>query len=297
MNHLLESVRKIAAEDNKTRINLINSKRWIKYPAAEKILDRLEELLIFPKISRMPNMLIVGDTNNGKTILVNRFYEAHKPKVIKVDEEDKLVIPVVYMQAPPIPDEKRFYNKLLDSLNVPYSVNDKIERKEKQAINVLEYVETKMLIIDEIHNILAGNMAKQRSFLNVIKYLANELQIVIVAVGVKESLNAMNTDSQIANRFVPMFLPKWNYNEDYLRLLASFERLLPLRQPSNLISENLSIKILDLSEGTIGEITTVLTLAAIEAIKNGKEFIDIDLLKSINYVRPSERRRIGEKLL
>ena len=297
MNHLLESVKKIAIEDNNKRINLINNKRWIKYSAAKKILERLEELLIFPKISRMPNMLIVGDTNNGKTILVNRFYEDHKPKIIKIGKDEKLIIPVVYMQAPPIPDEKRFYNKLLDCLNVPYNINDKIERKEKQVINVLEYVETKMLIIDEIHNILAGNLAKQRSFLNVIKYLANELQIVIVAVGIKESLNAMNTDSQIANRFVPMFLPKWSYNEDYLRLLASFEKLLPLRKPSNLISEGISSKILDLSEGTIGEITTVLTLAAIESIKNGKEYIDVDLLKTINYVRPSERRRAGEKLI
>lgn len=295
MNHLIESVRSIAAQDNKERIKLINSSRWIKYPAAEKILNRLEELLVYPKISRMPNMLIVGDTNNGKTILVNRFCNSHKPEII--GEDERLSIPVVYMQAPPVPDEKRFYHQLLDSLNAPYSHSDKLERKERQAINVLNHVGTKMLIIDEIHNILAGNTSKQRAFLNVIKYLANELQIVIVAVGIKESLNAMNTDSQIANRFIPEFLPKWHYNEDYIRLLASFERLLPLRKPSNLISEDLFKKILDVSEGTIGEITSLLNLASIEAIKSGQEKIDLNILKKVNYVRPSYRRRLGEKLI
>lgn len=297
MNHLIESVREIASQEAEERIRLINSSRWIKYPAAEKILNRLEELLVYPKISRMPNMLIVGDTNNGKTILVNRFCSSHKPEIIGKDEDEQLSIPVVYMQAPPIPDEKRFYNQLLDSLNAPYSLNDKLERKERQAINVLQHVGTKMLIIDEIHNILSGNTSKQRSFLNVIKYLANELKIVIVAVGIKESLNAMNTDSQIANRFIPEFLPKWRYNEDYIRLLASFERLLPLRKPSNLISEELSQKILDLSEGTIGEITMLLNAAAIEAIKSGHEKIDLSILKKVNYVRPSDRRRHGEKFL
>lgn len=297
MNHLIESVREIASQEAEERIRLINSSRWIKYPAAEKILNRLEELLVYPKISRMPNMLIVGDTNNGKTILVNRFCSSHKPEIIGKDEDERLSIPVVYMQAPPIPDEKRFYNQLLDSLNAPYSLNDKLERKERQAINVLQHVGTKMLIIDEIHNILSGNTSKQRSFLNVIKYLANELKIVIVAVGIKESLNAMNTDSQIANRFIPEFLPKWRYNEDYIRLLASFERLLPLRKPSNLISEELSQKILDLSEGTIGEITMLLNAAAIEAIKSGHEKIDLNILKKINYVRPSDRRRHGEKFI
>lgn len=297
MNHLIESVREIASQNDEERIRLINSSRWIKYPAAEKILNRLEELLVYPKISRMPNMLIVGDTNNGKTILVNRFCNAHKPQIIGKDEDEKLNIPVVYMQAPPVPDEKRFYNQLLDSLNAPYSISDKVERKERQAINVLQHVGTKMLIIDEIHNILSGNTSKQRSFLNVIKYLANELKIVIVAVGIKESLNAMNTDSQIANRFIPEFLPKWHYNEDYIRLLASFEKLLPLRKPSNLVSEELSQKILDLSEGTIGEITSVLNAAAIEAIRSGNEKIDLAILKKLNYVRPSDRRRHGERFI
>lgn len=295
MNHLHESIREIATQDKEVRIQKINSHRWIKYPAAEKILNRLDELIVHPKISRMPNLLIVGDTNNGKTVLVNRFCNLHKPQI--VGEDERLLIPVVYMQAPPIPDEKRFYNNLLDKLNAPYRINDKVERKEQQAFRVLERIGTKLLIIDEIHNILAGNTSRQRSFLNVIKNMANELQIVIVAVGIKEALNAMNTDTQISNRFVPMFLPKWHYNEDYIRLLASFEMLLPLQKPSNLVAENISQKILEMSEGTIGEMTRIISMAAIEAIKSGKEKIEIDFLKNIEYVRPSERRRITEKLL
>lgn len=154
-----------------------------------------------------------------------------------------------------------------------------------------------MIIIDEIHNILAGNLSKQRTFLNVIKYLANELQIVIVAVGIKEALNAINTDPQISNRFIPEYLPKWNYTEEYLRLLMSFERLIPLKHQSTLVNEQISKKILELSEGTIGEISNVISKAAIEAIISKKEKIDIEILKNIDYVKPSERRRQTNKYI
>jgi hypothetical protein len=72
--------------------------------------------------------------------------------------------------------------------------------------------------------------------------------------------------------------------------------LLPLQKSSNLISEKLSSEIFDMSEGTIGEITNVLTLASIEAIKSGTEKIDLKILKNIPYVRPSERRRLTDRL-
>ena len=52
-----------------------------------------------------------------------------------------------------------------------------------------------------------------------------------------------------------------------------------------------------MSEGTIGEITKVIIMASIEGIKSKKECIDMAILKKIDYVRPSERRRIGERLL
>jgi len=79
-------------------------------------------------------------------------------------------------------------------------------------------------VIDEIHHVLAGNLNKQRHFLNTIKYLGNELQIPIVGVGIKEAFNAIQTDPQLANRFEPVLLPRWELNTGFLKLLASFER-------------------------------------------------------------------------
>ena len=101
-------------------------------------------------------------------------------------------------------------------------------------VQLLASVGVKMLIINEIQHVLAGPTLKQRHFLNVIKYLGNELQIPIAAVGTRDVLNAVQTDPQLANRFEPELLSRWPMSDDYLRLLASFEVAFPLARPSKL---------------------------------------------------------------
>ena len=150
-----------------------------------------------------------------------------------------------------------------------------------------------MLFSSKIHHVLAGPLLKQRHFLNVIKYMGNELQIPIVAAGTHDAFNAIQIDPQLANRFEPALLPRWTMSEDYLRLLASFEPSLRLEQSSNLIEPVVATKILTLSGGTIGEISTLLTRAALRAIEDGSEHIASSTLDSCGYVAPSERRRVA----
>ena len=157
-------------------------------------------------------------------------------------------------------------------------------------MRILKKVDLKVLVIDELHHILAGNLTKQRQLLNTIKFLGNELQIPIVGVGTKEAFNALQSDPQLSNRFEPSALARWKYDTEYLKLLASFERMLPLKKPSNLIEENKAMKILAMSEGTIGEIATLLTRAAVEAVRTNTEAIALDIFDKIGWVLPSERK-------
>lgn len=289
MKHLHASLIPLLELDNKSRILKIQQSSWIGYPRARAVLDKLEDLIQHPSVLRMPNLLIVGDTNNGKTVLANRFFSSHAPFIRDTDK--MYIAPVVYVQAPPKPDERRFYNNLLDSLGVPYKMSDRVEHKQQQVIHILKISETRMIIIDEIHHILAGNLAAQRTFLNVIKYLANELQIVIVGVGTRDALAAISTDPQLANRFEPAILPKWQLNEEYLRLLASMEYMLPLKKASFLHESKIAQQILTLSEGTIGEISTIIKKASILAIQQEVELINKRILDSIDYTSPSERKK------
>ena len=131
--------------DTEERIWHIRSPHWIGYPQAGHILDKLEDLLVYPKIHRMPNLLIVGDTNNGKTMLAHRFLRKH-PADQNLDG-DSVLVPVLLVQAPPVPDEGRFYNTILDAIFAPYKSHDRIDKKQTQVIHLLKRMQTRMLII------------------------------------------------------------------------------------------------------------------------------------------------------
>jgi hypothetical protein len=295
MNHLSKETAKIALMSDTERMNRILAYKWIGYTRAREIQATMDYLMLHPKIHRMPNLLLVSRSGNGKTQLLQRFFDAHKPEITSTG--DHRIIPVIYVQAPPRPEEKAFYVNILEALNAPYNVRNNVYVLRQQSISILKNVETKILILDEIHHVLAGSHLSQRAFLNEIKYLANELQIVIIAAGIKDALVAINTDNQLANRFEPAILPKWTMDEEYLRLLSSFEAILPLREPSDLATEELAMKILSLSGGTIGEISAVLKKAALEAIKTRKERIDLSLLGRGNFIAPSNRQKQYEHLI
>jgi hypothetical protein len=128
--------------------------------------------------------------------------------------------------------------------------------------------------------------------LNVIKHLSNELQIPIVGAGTRAAFHALQTDPQLSNRFEPAVLPRWEQGGEYLRLLASFERALPLRRPSHLVEERLALKLLSLIDGKIGELARLLAKAAVRAVHTGAERIDRNLLDSVRWVAPAERRQL-----
>ncbi|AMP12032.1 AAA domain protein [Collimonas arenae] len=228
-------------------------------------------------------------------MLVQRFNQLHPS--YDAPDGDAIIAPVMVVQAPPVPDESRFYSEILEQLFASFRHNDRVEKKQYQVIKLLRYINLKVLVIDEIHSILAGNLNKQRTFLNVVKYLGNELQIPIVGVGTKDAFRAIQTDPQLANRFEPVVLQRWSFDNNFLRLLVSFERMLPLREPSNLHESELAMKLLAVSEGYIGELSRLLVQAAVRAVETGKEKIDAKLVDSLGWVAPSERKRHADKVL
>jgi hypothetical protein len=285
--HLNDGAREALTLPTEERISRVRRARWIKYTRAEEILDQLEELLTHPKQHRMPNLLLYGDTNNGKTMIVNRFHRKHS--AYDNPDGEGVIVPVLFIQCPPVPDEGRFYNAILEAIYCPYKASDRPDKKQFQVIKMLRRIKLMLLILDEMHNLIAGTPNKQRHFLNTLKYLGNEMEIPIVGVGTTDALVALRAVPEIANRFEPWELPRWQMSEQYQRLLNSFERMLPLSKASDLAETEIAIKLLSMSEGLIGELSAILTKAAVRAIKNGDERITVKLLNSIRWIPPSKR--------
>lgn len=277
------------------RIQYIRKPRWISYPRAKAILEKLDELLDHPDQARMPNMLVIGETNNGKTAVVSRFRDQHPPDTNITGEAVK--IPVLYIQAPPSPDEAGLYTAILERLFEDYPRTESKDARRNRVVSVLRRVDLGMIMVDEIHHLMAGSYVNQRNCLNVLKYLGNELRVPLVGIGTAEALRAVQTDPQLSNRFTPELLPRWKAGEaDLHKLLASFERIIPLKKPSMLSTRALATQIVELCDGTIGEMSTLLNAAAVEAIKSSVEQITPVVIGRCGYVGPAKRKQVGSLL-
>ena len=275
------------------RVARIRAERWIGYSRAVEALARLEALYEWPTRQRMPNLLLIGPTNNGKSMIIEKFRRGHPPSSGAEEEQ----IPVLAVQMPSDPSVSRFYAALLAALGAPLRPRQQVAEMERLALALLRRVGVRMLVIDELHNVLAGRDQSRREFLNLLRFLGNELRIPLVGVGTREAYLAVRSDDQLENRFEPISLPLWDEGPDTLSLLASFASSFPLRRPSPIATDEAARYLLARSEGTIGELARLLTEAAMAAVQSGEEAINQRTLTLAAYIGPSERRRQFEREL
>jgi type II secretory pathway predicted ATPase ExeA len=295
LSHLTPAARAAASLPDDERIRRIRADRWIGYPRAREALVRLDALLRGPPKQRMPNLLIVGPTNNGKSMIVEKFRRSCPRESSPSSEQETL--PVLVVQMPSEPSIIRFYAMLLAGMGAPLRPRSRVAELEQLALRMMRAVGARVLIIDELHNSLAGKSDARREFLNLIRFLGNELRVPIVGVGTREAYLAVRADEQLENRFEPIILPIWEEGETTCSLLASFVTSFPLRCRSEPATPDLARYILVRSEGTIGEISRLVTAAAVAAIETGEEAINHKTLTLAGYESPTQRRRAFEREL
>ena len=293
LTHLHPAIRSIARLPAEERVRQVRADRWIGYPRATDAVERLEALYNWPGRQRMPNLLLIGPTNNGKSMIIEKFRRTHPP----ISHPDREEIPVLVVQMPSEPSVTRFYVAVLAAMGAPLRPRQRVAELEQSALNLLRAVGVRVLVVDELHNVLAGSGERRREFLNLIRFLGNELRIPLVGVGTREAYLAIRSDDQLENRFQPFPLPRWEPDLQACSLLASFAAAFPLRRPSHIGTEAMARYLLTRSEGTIGELAHLLTDAAIAAIESGEEAINHRTLLLSAYNGPSERRRLFEREL
>lgn len=298
-DHLLDKAFDLLEASKEDRTEYINSDKWIGYPRAQQILERLEDFISYPKVERMPNLLIVGDSNNGKTQILKRFADRYP---LIVDEEDYTNRqPVVFISAPAKPDENAFLIRILEEMIVPYAKNDSLEVKRQKVIRSMDSRETRMLIIDEIQHIIAGSYNAQKGFLNSIKDLCNALRIPIVGAGIEDSFHAIQVDPQMANRFQVEVLGRWRFDakesrKAFAQLIATIEARLPLPEPSFLYKKPFIEQLYYLSEGLIGELVLIIKQLAVYAIRHDLPCIDDSVFGALNLVPASKRKDLLKRI-
>lgn len=277
------------------KIAYIKQDTWINYPLAQNIIEEIEDILKYEQgKNRVTSILLVGSSNNGKTSLLNRLIELHPPFDLFETNPEKLTkeffdkyeatgVPVKYIVAPSEPSENRLYATILNSINAPFKQNESTAKKQYLVEYYLELLNIEMLVIDEIHNILSGSVAKQKQVLNAIKNLSNNIKIPIVLAGTKDALRVISTDTQIISRFRPVYMKKWKMDKDYVSLLATILTTLPFTQDSDILNSKTAHEILTISDGYIGDIIALIKKAAVFALKNNREKLTLKDIKECGY--------------
>lgn len=133
---------------------------------------------------------------------------------------------------------------------------------EQAALRIMEAIGVQVLVIDEVHNILAGTYREQRIVLNTLRFLSNRLRISLVCFGVNEVREAISGDVQLARRFEQFTLSRWAANEQFEALVVSILRNTPLRQPSVLSAKSLR-RMLQITEGITANIFQIINTLAV----------------------------------
>jgi type II secretory pathway predicted ATPase ExeA len=181
-------------------------------------------------------------------------------------------MPVIVVQMVPGPDEARFYKRLLVAIGAPEPPRATLSAVESLALRLLSEIQPGLLVIDEVHSLQAGTVREQARFLNMLRFLGNELRIPLICVGTQQARNALRTDDQLVRRFEAFALPPWQDDEDFGGLIGSLQRTLPLRRPSE-IGERMLKRLLEATGGITSAVFSLMGKLAVAAIESGEERI------------------------
>jgi len=225
----------------------------------------------------MPNAVLFGDSNNGKTSIIDRLEKTSGEPYRNGDGES--VFPLIVAEAPGGANVKDLYLAIMENFADPHRTTDTANKLHYQTLHLFRQCNVRLLVIDEFHNLMNGSAIKQRETMDGLKRLCNSARVPIVGVGTPKALRVISRDDQYASRFVAWKLPSWKPNREFQTLLGSFEAMLPLKEPSNLPEATLARKLHAACGGNLGNLHALLIRCAEEAIDTGQERIDEQLVE------------------
>lgn len=79
---------------------------------------------------------------------------------------------------------------------------------EIRTVLLLKSDNVRVLMFDEVHNLLAGTPREQHVILQLLRYLSNEIKASLICLGVSEAHDAISGDTQLARRLDQFVLPR-----------------------------------------------------------------------------------------
>lgn len=288
--HLNQETIDILFSSKDDKLFYLESPIFIDYPRTKELMQIFEQMMKTPKRPRMPNLLLIGEPNIGKTSILNKFYNKYSSE--EFEDENGYSIPyrpVILATAHTKASEKDLYIAILEAFYTYHNPNNTLAQLRHQMFSLMNECKVNLLIIDEIHHFLNGTPAQQRDVIQALKNIGTKLQIPIIGVGIKDAALILGTDPQLSSRFDIIRLDSWELDTSFRGLVKAFEKYLPLEKPSNLAEQDKCTLLYNISQGNLGDLHKLIVACSKYAIEHNLEEITIDIIKKFKDFKPTSR--------
>lgn len=252
---------------------------YLPHNRFEQVLTLLMHRIKNPNPYRARGALVVSAPENGKSTLLR----AVRSSVDRVFMESQIPDSIfsVYFDAPVGSTWRDLFESIGDQIGVPLPERGRGERFMTPIVKGLRDRSTKVILVDELNNLVSGTDRSQHMVLDFMKSLSNRLGIPLIAAGTLRALSAVELDPQYLSRWPPTYLPAWPFDREYLALLKGLE--LEMHLPIGTFSgRDQAPQIWQRAQGLVGLTVQLLNDSLALAISQGADSISLEHINQSN---------------
>jgi hypothetical protein len=271
--HVIPSRRSIVDADDAARIRMFNEDVWIEYPLAAKILGHVKYMLQLPIKQQSPCLLIHSGGGMGKSALYQKILSLYG-----FGRSSGATLASMTIRAKHAAGHRIFSDDLISAVTGNMYRSSRLEDEKLSAAIASRNV--RGVVLDEVNDMLHANRSDQARNMKFIKELSGApYHLMVIAIGTHECNEAINSDRQFARRFSRIELTPWRDEQALRSFIATYTMTFPLKLPSDVGKSAIVKYLMSESDGVLDTIVKILCNAASWAVLEGREEIDLDLIK------------------
>jgi len=216
--------------------------------------------------------LITGLTGSGKSTIA-KAYAATYPRR---EEDERTVIPVLYVELPGQPTAKVIAERILNAMQDPFSERGGAEQKLQRIRRLLSECRVELLIFDEFQHV-TDNLDSRACDIaaDTLKNMMNETGVPCLFLGGPSCRRYFVRNQQLGRRCTPKVhlnpfgIATKDEKVAFQRLLKALESRLPFVQKSALVDVDVVGSLWYASFGLFGQLTQLVGEALDLALQSG----------------------------
>ncbi len=270
----------------------------IVHQVFQAILDKMRLSVETAGSSKPEGLLVVGDSDSGKSTLLRYFSillekeeRMHYKQGVDFTEleeqplEHHAIKPAFLFSVPSRATVNGVLERALSSNGIILDRRVTLNQLEDIFYSKLKILKTRVILIDEFHDIGGIGYRDQKLILKVLKEMTNNLSIPIIAAGTSAALPLLQSDEQIRSRLEAIRLEPFRISVDFRDFVATYEAGLGvnLKHRMSLNDRKFLGYLHSRTNGLVGQVTQLLGKAYELAIRIGAEEITQELLEKVKF--------------